>query len=410
MEIWVDENIPLGQGLFGPHGKVTPFAGRSLKREDILQADALIVRSVTKVDEGLLAGTRVRFVATATIGTDHVDLAWLKARGIGFTSAPGCNANSVGDYVTAALIHLERKAGLGHVLPGQAVPGAGDGLVKAPPGFPLEGKTLGIIGYGNVGKRVAVKAQALGMSVVKCDPPLMETDPDPEAFLSLDALLERSDVVTLHVPLTRGGRHPTHRMADSGFFARLSRPILFINTCRGETVVEADLLAARESGKVSSMVLDVFDREPLIDRAICAAADLITPHIAGYSVQGKVGGTFQVAEAFRRFFSLPTPVLPPWPVPENPDIVFNATGMDTESVVEAEAEFLSACVRRAYDIEADDARLRAALREADPGKAFDRLRREYPVRHEHQAYRVTGLSGANQALGSRLQGLGFRHG
>lgn len=392
MEIWVDENIPLGQGVFGPHGRITPFAGRSLKREDILHADALIVRSVTRVDEGLLAGTRVRFVATATIGTDHVDLAWLKAQGIGFASAPGCNANSVGDYVTAALLHFERK------------------VRPALSRFPLAGKTLGIVGYGNVGKRVAAKARALGLSVVKCDPPLMETDPQPESFLSLDALLERSDIVTLHVPLTKVGRHPTHRMADSGFFARLTRPILFINTCRGETVAEADLLAARESGKVAGMVLDVFAGEPVIDRAVCAAADLVTPHIAGYSVEGKVGGTFQVAEAFRRFFSLPTPALPPWPVPENPDIAFDAVGADTESDAGAEGEFLAACVRHAYDIQADDARLRAALDEADPGRAFDRLRREYPIRHEHQAYRVTGLSGKNRALASRLQGLGFRLG
>lgn len=379
MDIWVDENIPMGQGVFGPHGKVTPFAGRLLRRADILSADALIVRSVTKVDGALLAGTAVKFVATATIGTDHVDTAWLRANGIAFASAPGSNANSVGDYVAAALVHLERKGR-----------------------FSPAGKTLGIVGYGNVGKRVALKAAALGMSVVKCDPPLRESAGDPGEFLDLGALLERSDAVTLHVPLVTGGRHPTRRMADAGFFGRLSRSALFINTCRGETVAEPDLMAARRSGRVSSMVLDVFAGEPRVDRALAEAADLATPHIAGYSVEGKVGGTFQAAEAFRRHFSLPKPVLPDRPAPPRPEIPYPA------APPAGDGAFLAECLRRAYDIEADDARLRLALAEPDPGTAFDRLRREYPARHEFQAYRVSGIPDRKRELRARLLGLGFR--
>lgn len=379
MDIRIDENIPLGREVFGPHGRVTTFAGRSLRREDIREADALIVRSVTRVDAALLEGTRVRFVATATIGTDHVDAAWLRRQGIGFASAPGCNANSVGDYAVAALLSLDRK--------GQWSP---------------EGKTLGIIGYGNVGKRVAAKASALGMRVIQCDPPLQEAAADPSAFLPLDALLERSDAVSLHVPLVDGGRHPTRRLADARFFERLTRPILFLNTCRGETVHEPALLAARETGKVARMVLDVFAGEPRIDPRLAEAAEIITPHIAGYSVEGKVGGTFQVAEAFRDFFALPRPVLPAPPAPARPDLPWPGTGPVDD------AAFLAGCVAQAYDIGADDARLRAALREDDPGKAFDRLRREYPARHEFTAYRVSGLPEAKRDLASRLAGLGFR--
>jgi erythronate-4-phosphate dehydrogenase len=395
MRIRLDENIPLGPEVFGPHGEVSTFAGRNLGREDVLDADALIVRSVTRVDAALLDGSRVRFVGTATIGTDHVDQGYLRDRGIGFASAPGCNANSVGDYVTAALLHLRRTAGLS-----------------------LEGKTLGIIGYGNVGRRVAAKAPALGLRVVKCDPPLAASSSNPGEFLPLEALLERSDVVTLHVPLVRQGPHPTLRMADAAFFARLTRPIVFLNTCRGEVVSEPDLLAAREAGKVERMVLDVFAGEPRIDPTLCEAADLVTPHIAGYSVEGKVGGTFQVAEAFRRHFSLPEPVLPPWPAPADPVLPYPDPGgppaaggphaadgqPQTAGLDEA---FLHAAVRRAYDIAADDARLRAALREPEPAKAFDRLRREYPVRHEFLAYRVAGLPEDGASLRSRLQGLGF---
>lgn len=384
MDIRIDENIPLGREVFGPHGEVTTFAGRALLREDIRDADALIVRSVTRVDASLLKDTRVRFVATATIGTDHVDAAWLERRGIGFASAPGCNANSVGDYAAAALLDLERK-----------------GL------WSPAGKTLGIVGYGNVGRRVAVKAAALGMRVVLCDPPLQDAGSDPAAFLSLDALLERSDAVSLHVPLIDGGRHPTRRLADARFFERLSRPILFLNTCRGETVDEQALLAARSAGQVERMVLDVFAGEPRIDPAMAEAADLITPHIAGYSVEGKVGGTFQVAAAFRAFFGLPlptSPALPAFPAPTQPDLPWPGPGSGDD------AAFLAHCVAQAYPIAADDARLRAALREPDPGKAFDRLRREYPARHEFAAYRVSGLPEGKRELASRLAGLGFRLG
>jgi erythronate-4-phosphate dehydrogenase len=389
MRILLDENIPLGPEVFGPHGEAATFAGRSLRREDVLDADALIVRSVTKVDASLLEGSRVRFVGTATIGTDHVDQAYLRGRGIGFASAPGCNANSVGDYVIAALLHLRRETGLS-----------------------LEGKTLGIVGFGNVGSRVAAKAPALGMRVVKCDPPLAAASARPEEFLPLGDLLERSDLVTLHVPLSRQGPHPTLRMADAAFFSRLTRPIVFLNTCRGEVVSEPDLLAAREAGKVERMVLDVFAGEPRIDPALCAAADLVTPHVAGYSVEGKVGGTFQVAEAFRRHFSLPEPHLPSWPAPSNPilrypDLVGSIAGGGPGKAGLGE-DVLHAAVRHAYDIAADDARLRASLGEPDPGKAFDRLRREYPVRHEFQAYRVAGLPAEQGELRARLQGLGFR--
>lgn len=387
MDIRIDENIPMGPAVFGSHGQVTSFAGRGLKREDILAADALIVRSVTKVDEALLGGTRIRFVATATIGTDHVDLPYLAKAGIGFASAPGSNANSVGDYVTAAWMELEQR-----------------GL------WSPAGKTLGIIGYGNVGRRVAVKAEALGMKVLKCDPPLAESaaaeGKDASGFTALEDLLERSDAVTLHVPLVKSGRHPTFRMADASFFARLTRPILFMNTCRGETVHEPDLLAARESGKVARMVLDVFAGEPRIDPVLAGKADLVTPHIAGYSVEGKVGGTFQVAEAFRNFFRLPTPNLPPWPAPSSPGLSWpGPPGAAAE-----DAAFLAACVHAAYPIAADDRRLRDALQEADPGKVFDRLRREYPVRHEFHAYRVSGIPDGKRELKSRLQGLGFRLG
>jgi erythronate-4-phosphate dehydrogenase len=395
MNIWVDENIPLGRETFGPYGSVTTFVGRGLTRADLKTADALAIRSVTKVDAALLQGTPVRFVGTATIGTDHVDMAWLAAQGIGFSSAPGCNANSVGEYVTAALLLLRREKG-----------------------FDPQGKTLGIIGYGNVGRQVEKKAQALGMTVLRNDPPLAAAD--PTGFSPLEDLLARADVITLHVPLVKDGPHPTRNLADTDFFDRLAKPIVLFNTCRGGVVDEGALKVAMAQGKVEHLVLDVFAGEPRIDKEVAALADIVSPHIAGYSLQGKLNGTAQIAEAFRRHFGLPAAPAPAWPQPAQPDIAYPAgsaipSGSPSSRghsathgrSAPADWDFLQACVEHAYDIRADDRRLRASVDEPDPGKAFDRLRKEYPIRHEFSSFRITGLPEAKGELRSRLQRLGF---
>jgi erythronate-4-phosphate dehydrogenase len=379
MRILVDENIPLGKEAFAAHGETVSFAGRGLSRGDMAAADALIVRSVTRVDAGLLEGTPVRFVGTATIGTDHVDQEYLRARGIGFSSAPGCNSHSVGDYVAAALTHLEYRKS-----------------------FSLVGRTLGLVGYGHVGKQVARRAAALGLRVLKCDPPLRDASGSPGEFSDLGALLVESDIVSLHVPLVRNGPYPTLGLAGKDFFARLSRPIVLINTCRGDVVREPDLLAALDAGRIRHLVLDVFDGEPRIDQGLCARADLITPHVAGYSLLGKLNGTAQIAEAFRRFFGFGDRWVPEPPGPARP--IIDYAGFPAAS----DTAFSHHCVAAAYDILADDARLRQSFREADPGKAFDRQRRDYPIRHEFPAFRILGLPHDKGELRSRLLGLGFQ--
>lgn len=386
MRIWVDENIPLGRETFGAYGEVTRFAGRSLQRSELAHADALMVRSVTRVDAALLDGTPVRFVGTATIGTDHVDLEHLAGRGIGFSSAPGSNANSVAEYVTAALLHLRETAG-----------------------FDPQGKTLGLIGWGNVGKQVEKKVLVLGMRVLRNDPPLEAQSPrlagpqpaggQADMFTPLPELLAAADVLSLHVPLTASGPHPTRNLAGPAFFAALRKPVVLFNTCRGGVIDEAELLVARGAGKVRHLILDVFAGEPRIDPAVAAAADLVSPHIAGYSLEGKLNGTVQIAEAFRAFFDLPPAPSAPWPKPADPVIAYRP-GPDWD--------FLGTCVRRAYDIREDDRRLRASLDEPDPGKAFDLLRKRYPVRHEFSAFQVSGLPPDKADLGARLRGLGFR--
>lgn len=373
----------MGREAFSAHGEVTLFAGRGLRRTDLANADALIVRSVTRVDAALLEGTPVRFVGTATIGTDHIDQPWLRDRGIGFSSAPGCNANSVGEYLASGLTWLESERGFG-----------------------LAGKTLGVIGYGHVGKRVEVKAAALGLRVLRNDPPLEEAaraagKDVPGFFSPLDLLLCECDILSLHVPLTADGPHRTRSLVDAGFFAKYARPIALFNTCRGEVIDETALRSARASGKIRHLVLDVFAGEPAPDPATCAAADLITPHIAGYSLPGKLNGTTQIASAFRAHSGFADKWEPVYPAPADAELAYAG---------ESDTAFIRKCIATVYDMAGDDARLRAALASADRGKGFDRLRREYPIRHEFSSFLVTRLPGEKRELRSRLQSLGFRVG
>ncbi|MEO6094569.1 MAG: 4-phosphoerythronate dehydrogenase [Fibrobacteria bacterium] len=409
LKIWVDENIPMGKEAFADHGEVILFAGRGLTRADIAQADALIVRSITKVNAALLEGTPVRFVGTATIGIDHVDQEYLRSRSIGFASSPGCNANSVGEYVTAALTWLE--------------------IHKS---YALAGKTLGIIGHGHVGKQVERKAAALGLRVLKCDPPLQDAaraaaQGKPGAspagsfgYATLADLLAQSDIVTLHVPLTVSGPHPTLRLANADFFARLGRPIVLLNTCRGEVIDGRALIQALDDGRIRHLILDVFTGEPSIPQAIAARADLISPHIAGYSLQGKLNGTAQVARALRACFGFPTTWDPVFPAPVRPEIPYpglpidplepSASASESFAKTVSDEAFRQFCVHAAYDLPADDRRLRETFGEADPGKAFDRLRRDYPIRHEFPSFRIVGLPPEKRDLAFRLGELGFRVG
>lgn len=373
MRLFIDENIPQGPSAFSVHGDVTLFAGRALRREDLAQADALMVRSITKVNADLLEGTPVKFVGTATIGVDHVDQEYLRARGIGFSAAPGCNARSVAEYFAAALLHLQARHGL-----------------------ELEGRTVGVVGYGNVGKAVAAIAPALGLKVLVNDPPLADAGAAVPAaaggaFVALRELAERADIVTFHTPLTKSGPHPTLRMADRAFFAALGRGKTLMNMGRGEAFDEPALLEALDAGALRHLVLDVFPGEPNVNPELARRADLITPHIAGYSIQGKLNGTGQILEAFRRHFGLAEKSAVVFPRPENPRIE------NPKSVFEA--------VLRSYDVARDDADLRAHVGHADFAKEFDLLRKRYPVRHEFADFTVAGVGDA--ALRERLAALDF---
>ena len=360
-----DENIPGSEAAVGALGPVTRLPGRAITTEALREADALLARSVTPVDGALLDGTPVRFVGTATAGTDHVDLGDLADRGVAFASAPGSNAASVADYVVAALLAL-----------------------AADLGESLEGRTLGVVGVGEVGGRVVPRARALGLAVLACDPPRAAAGHTDHAYLPLADVLRQSDVVTLHTPLTDAGPWPTRGLISDA--AALRPDAWLVNAARGG-VVTADV--ARALAESRPVVLDVWPGEPAPDPALVAAVALGTPHVAGYASDAKLRGTAMVAEALRRWAEADGLAVPPWD-PATLDAPGPAplVAPDLPASTPAErARWLDALARQAYDVRADDARFRAALADApDRASAFAELRRAYPQRRELSRYSAVG--------------------
>lgn len=378
MKIVCAASVLYAEEAFGTLGEVRVLSDRLISHADLRDADALIVRSKTTVDAMLLDRTRVAFVGTTTSGTDHLDLDYLNPSPLAWCAAPGCNANSVSEYVAAALCTLAHRRGR-----------------------TLAGLTLGVVGVGQVGSRVAKKAQALGMRVLLNDPPLAVATGDP-VYLPLERVLRESDAITLHVPLARRGQYPTFRMANCGFFAKVKAGCLFLNASRGEVVDEEALLFALEHGAVSHAVLDVWNNEPFVEPHVLEKVALGTPHIAGYSFEGRLNGTLAVYRELCHFLE----VEPSWAPPQNPAapgpvIAVDARGKSEEAV-------LWETVHRAYDIEVDDRALRQTLilDRASRGVRFDALRRDYPERREFPARQVR-LEHAEPAIAERIAALGF---
>jgi erythronate-4-phosphate dehydrogenase len=370
MIIIADPNIPFVREAFRQLGEVQLVPGRQINADAVRLADMLLVRSITPVHEGLLGASRVKFVATATIGTDHVDEAWLKARRIGFASAAGSNANSVAEYVVAALLTLGHRKQ-----------------------FRLRDKTIGIVGVGNVGRRVNRYARALGMRVLLNDPPRQRAEPTgPDTFVSLDQVLREADIVTTHVPMTREGPDKTFHLIDP----RLLRPgQVFINTARGAVIENAALLDVVTQRPLTGLVLDVWENEPYLPRPLLDRVDIGTHHIAGYSFDGKVNGVRMIHEAACRHFGVVSDWLTEMPPPPVPQIEMTvADGEDDEEV-------LRRVVSRVYDIEADDRSLR------EKSSEFDWLRAHYPVRREFAHTKVT-FRGASDELRRKAAALGFQ--
>jgi erythronate-4-phosphate dehydrogenase len=377
MVIVVDSKNPFLADALAGCGEVRQLGTAAITNAALRDADAVIVRSETKVGETLLEGTSVQFVGTATIGTDHVDLAYLQQRRIGFASAPGSNANSVAEYVTAALLETAARLHLA-----------------------LQGKILGVVGVGNVGSRVVRVGRALGMQVLQNDPPLLRATGDT-AFVPLDALME-ADVVTLHVPLTHAGDDPTVHLFGRERLSRMKQGSILINTARGAVVDTKAVHAALVSGHVGGAILDVWEGEPDIDPLLLERVLIGTPHIAGYSFDGKVNAARMMFEAIIRHFGLGIR----WPVPATmPPPHAGRIELHTS---ENAQETIRRVVARCYTIEEDDRRFRTLLALPDEARRaeFRRQRSTYPVRREFRATRIVAPAGRNSVWKS-LEALGF---
>lgn len=370
MLIVADRNIPQVKEAFAGIGEVRLHDGRGLKAADLREADILLVRSVTTVNESLLTGSKARFVGSATIGTDHVDLDYLRDNGIAFAYAPGGNARAVAEYVLAALLALHERKPQGPV---------------------------GIIGYGNTGGSLARLLEVLGIDYLVNDPPLQQSGMRGDIEFVPLAEIRRCPIVSLHVPLTRGGPHPTFHLVDEPFLDDLAPGALLINTSRG-AVVDNAALEKRLRGGGLRAALDVWEGEPAINAGLLERVALGTPHIAGYSVEGRLNGTQRMYEAACAFLGI-APVWRYAPPDPPPTLETDARGF---AVVRD-------LVLRAYDIRRDDAMLRALLPmpAAQRAAGFDRLRRDYPPRREYAAWRYRLNPGIGDELQRQLAGLGF---
>jgi len=379
MKIVADENIPFVREAFSPFGEVTCCAGRAMSPELVADAEVLLVRSVTRVGPELLAGSTVRFVGTATIGTDHVDQAYMRERGIAFADAAGSNANSVAEYVVDALLVVADRNDLD-----------------------LQGMTIGIVGLGNVGSKVEKKVAALGLNVLPNDPPLQRQTGESR-FVDLDTVCGEADIITCHVPLTREGPDATWHLFDGDRLGRLRAGTVLVNTARGAVVDNVALKGILERGKGGPVVLDVWQGEPQIDVQLMGRVAIATPHIAGYSLDGKANGTVALHDALCRFlnrhetFDVDSLLGDP-PVRQ---ITLRGRGSDQELLRQA--------MTAIYDIEADDRRMRRIERQPVErrGEFFDGLRKNYPVRREAHNTSVTVASG-RRALARKLETIGFR--
>lgn len=372
MKIIIDDKIPYIKGALEPFADVVYLPGSQTTSEVVKDADALITRTRTKCNRQLLEGSNVKFIATATIGFDHIDTEYCREAGIKWTNAPGCNSGSVEQYIASALAVLSEKH---H--------------------FALSGKTIGVVGVGNVGKKVARIAKAYGMKVLLNDPPRERTEGKGE-FVSLDEILEQSDIITLHVPLNMTGEDKTFHLADDAFFAKAGKKPFVINSCRGEVVETEALKKALKTNQIAGAVIDCWENEPDIDRELLEMVDIATPHIAGYSKDGKANGTAMSVQAVSRFFGLG---IDNWTcqnveLPASTEITIDETGKSTEEV-------LKEAVLETYNIRGDDKRLRLSP------ESFEKQRGDYPVRREFPVYHITLLNSSPETM-KQLKTFGFK--
>lgn len=371
MKVIVDDKIPFLKDVLEPFMDVVYCTGSKIDRALVADADALIVRTRTRCNAELLEGSKVKFIATATIGFDHIDTVYCESNKITWTNAPGCNSGSVKQYVTAALLYWAEIKGID-----------------------LTERVMGVVGVGNVGSKIVRMAESLGMRVLLNDPP-REKKTGACGFISLNGICREADIISMHVPLNRHGEFATYHLADDGFLAKINPGTLLINTSRGEVADSQAILLNRGNRQPEDMIFDVWEHEPQIDQELLPHAFLATPHIAGYSADGKANGTSQCVRAMSKFFNLGIDKWEPndVPGPEIPVIEGNASGKSFQKLA-------TECVLHTYPVFRDDKDLRS-----DPLR-FEKLRGEYPVRREFFAYHLR-IENLNSEFKQRFRHLGF---
>jgi len=371
MKIVADDKIPFLKGVLEPFAEVEYIPGHKIRNEHIKGADALIIRTRTICNKELLQHSKIKIIITATIGYDHIDTSWCEQNGIIWRNAPGCNSGSVMQYIGSALVYLSRQ----HT-------------------FHLKDKTIGIVGFGHVGTKVAKLAELLGMKIILNDPPRAREEASNRYFC-FDDVMQNSDIITFHVPLNRSGVDKTVHLINRENVNRLKPGVCMINSSRGEVMDTVALKEAFMKNKISSAILDVWENEPDIDVDLLRLTDIATPHIAGYSADGKANGTAMAVQALSHFFQLG---LDDWfpsfiPPPENKLISIDCQNKTVEQIVEE-------AIYATYDITTDEKALRQSV------STFEKQRGEYPLRREYHAYKVQ-LKFSNQKIIDRIQNLGF---
>ncbi|KJY67306.1 erythronate-4-phosphate dehydrogenase [Vibrio coralliilyticus] len=362
MKILIDENMPYAEQLFSQLGEVVLKSGRTLNADDLVDVDALMIRSVTKVNAELISkANRLKFVGTATAGMDHVDQALLKEKGIFFTAAPGCNKVGVAEYAFSVMMVLAQQQG-----------------------FSVFDKTVGIIGAGQVGSYLQQCLEGIGIKVLINDPPKQAAG-DERNFTPLDALLEQADIITTHTPITRDGDFPTHHLINETVLNKLRGDQILINAARGPVVDNTALKARLRKQDGFIAALDVFEFEPEVDMELLPLLAFATPHVAGYGLEGKARGTTMIFNSFCEFLNNDlrahaSELLPTAPVPE---LVLDRAW---------EEATLHNLTQLVYDVRKDDALFRREI--SQPG-AFDLMRKNYWERREYSAVTLRGNAEAN---------------
>ncbi|WP_253443980.1 4-phosphoerythronate dehydrogenase PdxB [Halomonas sp. Y3] len=383
MRILVDADVPAAEACLGALGELIRRPGREITAHDLRDVDALVVRSITRVDEALLAqANRLRFVGTCTIGTDHIETALLAERGIAFASAPGCNAEAVVDHVLGSLATLAERQG-----------------------WRLTERRVGVVGAGNVGGRLLGRLAAMGIDCLACDPPRVTAESAAgqslSGFVDLETLIDECDVLCLHTPLVREGPHATHHLLDAEAIAELAPGTVLLNAGRGDCLDGAALRQRLAGEGDISAVLDVWEDEPAIDAALCDLAEIATPHVAGHSLDGKRRGTHMIYRALCRELGLPARVTLDALLPSPPlRRLALGPGLDPE-------EALRLCLRAVHDVRRDHDSLRRESRRQGMAQGFDACRANYPLRREFSTLEVE-LTEPDAALAALLTGAGFR--